>query len=160
MSWNQLHSLRIAPFALARPTPLARGPRPHALTRIVTLLSGVFAMCEIASVYYGGTHVMFVMTTVYAVVRSIDELGVLALVARYHYPRQTKEGCIRHEGKTLHPPFQAISVEMICRAGARARVGPCTWDYNSIPSMGTPTFPFTETPSVGRSPAMRKAKWC
>jgi hypothetical protein len=44
-------------------------------------------MCRIASVYYGGTHVMFVVTNVYTVTRSIVKLGVLALVARYHYPR-------------------------------------------------------------------------
>jgi hypothetical protein len=32
------------------------------------------------------------------------------------------DGCIRHEGKTLHPPFRAISVEMICRPGPA-----CEW---------------------------------
>jgi hypothetical protein len=69
----------------------ALSPRPNALTRIVTLLSGVFAMCEIASVYYGGTHVMFVVTNVYTVTRSIVKLGVLALVARYHYPPQMND---------------------------------------------------------------------
>jgi hypothetical protein len=38
-------------------------------------------------------------------------------------PPRFVDGCIRHEGKTLHPPFRTISVEIKFdfKAGARAR---------------------------------------